>query len=399
MKAVILSGGSEIVAAALVEELDCAGIPVAVISLGGNSILRRALSGLLYAEIAWPPPSAEAAAGRLLHILRGWGVRESEYCTIFPTEDGGLRLLLEQSKRLKSVAAFGQARSLRMGGLDKAELFECLYQRGCADLIAPTRAVESSWQAIEAIDSMECECVVKPALKPLSMQLAGMPAKAFMTDQFRRRSDFERALTAAWSISSRWVVQPRLRTPPSGEAVFWSVRDRHGDLTGMAAAERWKQPRSGGSGCWVTSTNALISELQPRAQRILEAIDFIGMCELPFLIDSNGQWRLLELNPRPWLQVGLAAAAGAPLAAMTYRILQGDGVEAIQPRDGVNWVNLERLLIAAWSGEQGNRHGALLKACNVWRRADTLAIYSSHLPYVKIRWLGRMAYKALERTW
>jgi uncharacterized LabA/DUF88 family protein len=47
MRAVILSGDSEIVAAALVEELCRAGIPVAVISLGGKSILRRALPGLL----------------------------------------------------------------------------------------------------------------------------------------------------------------------------------------------------------------------------------------------------------------------------------------------------------------------------------------------------------------
>jgi hypothetical protein len=251
---------------------------------------------------------------------------------------------------------------------------------------------------MKAMDSLGGECVVKPALKPLSMQLSGMPAKAFMVDQLCRREDVEQTLAAAWGISERWVVQPRLKTPPSGEAVFWGVRDRYGAISGMAAIERWKQPRIGGSGCWVTSTNALISVLQPYAQRILESIDFTGMCELPFLIDSYHRWRLLELNPRPWLQVGLTAAAGAPLAAMTHRVLLGDDVEAIQPKDGVNWVNLERLLIAAWSGEQGSRAAGLLKAWNIWRRADTLAIYGSHLPRIKSRWLKRIACKALERT-
>jgi predicted ATP-grasp superfamily ATP-dependent carboligase len=123
------------------------------------------------------------------------------------------------------------------------------------------------------------------------------------------------------------------------------------------------------------------------------------MCELPFLMDHNGQWRLLELNPRPWLQVGLAAAAGVPLAVMTCSVLKGGAVEAIQPRDGLNWVNIERMLIAALSGEQGNRLRALVKAGHACRRAEAVAVYGSHLPHVKLRWLRRMAHKALDRIW
>jgi hypothetical protein len=73
-------------------------------------------------------------------------------------------------------------------------------------------------------------------------------------------------------------------------------------------------------------------------------------------------------------------------------------VETIQPRDGVNWVNLERLLIAACSGEQGKRHKALSGAYRAWCMADHVAIYGSSLPDVKVRWLGRMACKALERV-
>jgi hypothetical protein len=347
----------------------------------------------------WPPASAETGADSLLHILKGWGVANSSHCSIFPTEDGGLRLLFEQYRRIDSAAALGRAHTLEMGGLDKAELFECLQRSGCADLIAPTTAAESPREALQAVDSIGGECVVKPALKPLSMQLAGMPGKAFVTNQFRRRDEFEMALAASWGISARWVVQPLLKTPTFGEAVFWGVRDRQGGLAGMTAVEHWKQPRSGGTGCWVATANSLINQLRPRAQRILEAIKYVGMCELPFLIDNSGAWRLLEMNPRPWLQVGLAAAAGAPLAAMTCRVLQGGSVEAILPRDGVNWVNPERMLIAAWSGEQGSRCGALLKACHAWRRAEAVAIYGSHLPRLKSRWLERMASKALEHTW
>jgi predicted ATP-grasp superfamily ATP-dependent carboligase len=276
-------------------------------------------------------------------------------------------------------------------------LFAWLKQQGCADIIAPTRTIRAIAEVKEAAMELGGKCVIKPALKPLSMQLTGMPAKAFMTEDYPDQEALEQGLAAAWGISEHWIMQPHLTTPSIGEAVFWGVRDEQGGLIGMGAVERWKQPRNGGTGCWVMTRNDLTESLRPLASRILEAIDFVGICELPFLLDSEKRWQLLELNPRPWLQVGLAHTAGAPLELIVAKVLQGQEVQPITPRDQVAWVNLERLLMAAWSGEQGPRWNALRKAFQVWRNAETVAIYDSSLPHIRSRWLMRLAGKVWTR--
>lgn len=397
MRIVILTGGSEIVAAALAEAFFEARIPIAIVSLVDKSILREVTPDTPYGELVWPPVSAEEAAKQLIGLLCSWGADQNDRWPILPTEDGGLRLLLEQRELIESVSVFGRARALQLGGLDKAELFTWLEQQGCADIIAPTCVIQSISQVKEAVARLGGKCVIKPALKPLSMQLTGMPAKAFMTTDYPDQETLEEVLSAAWNVADRWIVQPHLVTPSIGEAVFWGVRDGQGDLIGMGAVERWKQPRNGGTGCWVMTRNDLTESLRPLASRILETIDFVGICELPFLLDSNKKWQLLELNPRPWLQVGLAHAAGAPLELIVAKVLQGQPMQSIMPRDQIAWVNLERLLMAAWSGEQGPRWNALRRAFQVWRNAETVAIYGSSLPHIRRRWLMRLAGKVWTR--
>ena len=399
MRIVILTGGSEIIAAALVEFFAKARISIALVSLVKKSILRNVTSDTPYGELAWPPVSSEQAAQELVRLLRSWGANEIKRWPIFPTEDGGLRLLLEQRELIELIGIFGHARALRLGGLNKAELFAWLMQHGCSDIIAPTRIVQSIDEVGAAIIELGGHCVVKPALKPFSMQLKGMSAKAFMTKDYPDLGTLEQALAAAWGISDYWVIQTHLNTPAIGEAVFWGVRDEQGGLIGMGAVERCKQPRDGGTGCWVMTRNDLTESLRPLALRILEAIDFVGICELPFLLsnDNEERWQLLELNPRPWLQVGLAHTAGVPLALITAEVLQGQAVRLIAPRDRVAWINLERLLLSIWSGEYGPRWNSLRNALQVWCNAETIAIYDSSLPRVRSRWLMQLISKAWTR--
>lgn len=397
MRTVILTGGSEVISTALVEALSQTKTSMAIVSLVPGSILRNAIPGTPYAELDWPPKNSQSAAEQLIRVLAGWGAGPEKPWSIFPTEDGGLRLLLEQKKRIETVGRFCHAQSLQLGGLDKAELFNWLDQQGHSSIIAPTQIVSSPQELREAINFLGGDCVIKPALKPLSMQLTGMPAKAFMTKDFDDLTALCKVLTAAWSLSSRWVVQTRLETPAIGEAVFWGVRDASGHISGITAVERMKQPKYGGTGCWVETKNSLFDRLLPPARTILNAINFIGICELEFLVDAAGQFRLLELNSRPWLQIGLTQAAGAPLVSMAAHVLQGSEVEPVAPRDKANWINIERLLVASLSGEQGPRFKTLRHSLRIIRDADTVAIYSSPLPHVKFRWLWKMTCKAVRR--
>jgi hypothetical protein len=371
---------------------------LAVISLGGKSLLQDVSPDILYAELTWPPVDPMHIVEILRKQLVDWGASELDPWPIFATEDGGLRLLLEHRQSLKHIACYGFARRLdSYGGLDKAELFNYLSLNGCQDLIAPTVVIHSPEQIELATEKLGNDCVIKPSLKPLSMQLTGMSAKAFMSRDYASHESLVDALRLAWEVSNLWLVQSRLENPPEGEVVFWAARDEHGGLVGMAAVEKWKQPKSGGTGCWVITRNAFINELTPIVKKILDCIDFVGICELEFLLDYQNKWRLLELNPRPWLQIGLARVSGVPLALMAHQIVLGGCVSAAHPKNDISWVNVERLLLATISSEQRPKWLAIKNAARALLNANAVAIYGSTLPHVRRRWLLRMGLTLIAR--
>lgn len=397
MRALILSGGSEIVATSLADEFLETGIPFSVISLGKQSLFKGTSNKIPFAELDWPVDFPEQSIERIKHILEHWGATSDDPWVAFPTEDGGLRLLLEYGDPLKDLIRFSRSKLLQWGGLDKAELFSHLCDHGYGDIIAGTRVAVAREEIIPAVQALGGDCVIKPSLKPLSMRLGGMKAKAFLSRHYANTRLLLADIEKAWPISSKWVVQKRLDTPHEGEAVFWAVRDAAGKVTGTAARMRWKYPREGGTGCWVITDTALSEQLYALVERLLTALDFHGLCELEFLIDVDRRWRLLELNPRPWLQVGLAHQAGAYLAThAAFALKNRHGMQSVA-RNGISWVNIERITMAALSGDYGPPIQAIKTAYHACRQADTFALYSTEIPGIRLRWLKKMLIKATSR--
>ena len=394
MRVLLLTGGSEIVAVALFEELERAGIPLAVISLGVNSLL-RGVGDFPYASLKWPPDKPELTAQALVGQLRAWGASADDPWYVFPTEDGGLRLLLEHRTEFLQICRFGHARNLQMGGLDKAELFAYLKDHGCSDVMPTTVSVQTVDDALKVVSTMGGDCIIKPSLKPYSMDLSKLGAKAVATRDFQTAANLEQALRTAWPTAVEWVVQRRLKTPVLGEPVVWVLRDLRGGVYGVSAVERWKYPKVGGSGCWVEIVDKVSGELLDKAERVLAAIDYFGVCEIPFLEDSEGKLRILELNPRPWLQVGLPGAAGYPMGVKLLRVLEGKTPRVVSVDPHTTWVNVERMIAAVFSGQQGGRMSAALLAIKTILAAKMVAIFGTKLPLVRLRWLARM----FKRLW
>lgn len=397
MRAVLLTGGSEVVATALFEELSHAGVPLAIVSLGLKSLLRDVAPDCPYVRMEWPPIESAKTARILGDQLRAWGASPDDPWYVLPTEDGGLRLLLEHRAELTQICRFGYARNLEMGGLDKAELFAYLEQSGCGNLMPKTISVTDVLHALQAVAELGGDCVIKPSLKPYSMDLSRLGGKAIETRTFADLVSLESALRSAWATASTWVVQERLETPKRGEPVAWLLRDLQGQVHCVTATERWKYPRVGGSGCWVEVLDGPAGELVERASRVLAAIDFFGLCEIPFLEDDEGRLRILELNPRPWLQVGLPGVAGLPMGLGLVKVLKGEDCSCVTTvvRPHTSWVNAERIIAAAVSGQQGERLTALMRAIGAIVSADTVAVYSTKLPRIRLRWVARM----LSRLW
>lgn len=382
--AVILAGGLEIPALALARAFQRAGIPWAVIGLRRNSLLRGLPGCLAFADLSGFK-NTEALHEALIHNLTAWRARSAGRLACFATEDRGLRCLNEWRDDILPLAEFARARALRMGGLDKAELFTALADEPAS---ARTRVLSDPSKVDAVLDELGDDTVFKPALKPWDMDLSvlGNGAKIVTRREGESRWALCRRLEAAWPLSARWVAQPRLREYADGERGAW-VAGAPAFYAGIGFVERLKHPRSGGTGCWVEAGGdpALVAP----AQRILSAIEFVGLAEVPFLLDGEGTPRLLELNARAWLQVGLAERAGLPVGAIAYHALTGVAIPVTAHIAPASWVNVERALLAMWADpERGKRLSQLWSA---WRRdAAELAMYSDVSWRIRARWLARI---------
>jgi D-aspartate ligase len=74
---------------------------------------------------------------------------------------------------------------------------------------------------------------------------------------------------------------------------------------------------------------------------LLKALNYTGVCEVEYLFDPrDGKYKLIEINARTWLWVGLAKACGVDYAKMVYDFV--NGYETHYPVSyalGVNWLN------------------------------------------------------------
>ena len=75
--------------------------------------------------------------------------------------------------------------------------------------------------------------------------------------------------------------------------------------------------------------------------KLLKRLNYTGICEVEYIRDpSDGRYKLIEMNARTWLWVGLARACGVDYALMAYRFVNGqDQQYPVDYSRGVKWIN------------------------------------------------------------
>jgi predicted ATP-grasp superfamily ATP-dependent carboligase len=85
----------------------------------------------------------------------------------------------------------------------------------------------------------------------------------------------------------------------------------------------------------------LVPAILEEATPLVKALDYTGTCEIEFLLDKrDGKYKLIEINPRTWLWVGLAKACGIDYAKMMYRYV--NNISQNYPTTyqvGIKWIN------------------------------------------------------------
>lgn len=87
--------------------------------------------------------------------------------------------------------------------------------------------------------------------------------------------------------------------------------------------------------------SVMIPELLTLSQKLIKHFNYTGVCEIEWLKDpSDGHYKLIEINARTWLWVGLAKACGVDYGGYIYNYL--NGIKTDYPtgyRTGVKWIN------------------------------------------------------------
>lgn len=106
-------------------------------------------------------------------------------------------------------------------------------------------------------------------------------------------------------------------------------------------------PEGTGTGCIVQSVDRL--ELFEPTARLLRAIGFTGIAEVEYKWDAAaGEYKLIEINPRPWDQHQLGEASGIDLIHMAYCDHTGLPMpEAGKPVERRKWIAEDTFLTAA----------------------------------------------------
>lgn len=75
--------------------------------------------------------------------------------------------------------------------------------------------------------------------------------------------------------------------------------------------------------------------------RLLRKLNYSGICEIEYLKDiRDGRYKLIEINARTWLWVGLAKRCGINYALMAYRHVNGQQISFPGSYDtGIKWIN------------------------------------------------------------
>ena len=166
---------------------------------------------------------------------------------------------------------------------------------------------------------------------------------------------------------------------------------------GFNAQKLVQTPPGFGTGCIVQSSDR--PELFDRTTRLLQSIGFTGIAEVEYKWDATEkEYKLIEINPRPWDQHRLGTACGVDLVHLAYCDHAGIPVPAVHAQfTAQKWIAEDALLMTMlrllWRREPGIR--SLLRQT---RGKKQYGIWSANDPMPFIAYVARLSLSLIGMT-
>jgi D-aspartate ligase len=322
--------GADYRALGVARSLGRRGIPVWVVRQGGHLV--AATSRYVRRGIPWPEGDDRRRIDVLVdlcgkHALNGW--------MLFPTDDYTVALVARHHRVLADYYRLTVPPWERLQWACDKRLLHCLAQR---------HGIHEPWTLASftreelAVTDCPFPVVLKPAIRIQPSSLA-IP-KAW-------RADDRDSLLARYDDASRLIPPENLIVqevvPGGGEAQFsYAALCREGSPLISIVARRTRQfPRDFGQFSTFVETVDEPGVVEP-AQRLLAATGFTGIVEVEFKKDPrNGQFKVLDMNPRVWGWHTLSQRDGADFPHLLWLLVRGEPVpEYRRGVTGRRWMHL-----------------------------------------------------------
>lgn len=196
-------------------------------------------------------------------------------------------------------------------------------------------------RTVEPQDERDVEAAARELRFPVILKPRDAPGfRRRFRSQVLEASDPE-ALRREWARAAEFRPQVS-EVIPGGDDALWtlgSYRDREGRPLASFTGRKLRQwpPRFGTARA---AESRWDPDLAARGHRLLDALQFHGISQVEVKRDPrDGRDHLIEVNPRSWLWIGLAAACGVNLPYVAWR--DAAGLPAALPaghRSGVRWM-------------------------------------------------------------
>ncbi len=158
-------------------------------------------------------------------------------------------------------------------------------------------------------------------LKPIDSQGFGthFKKKAFT---FTGAAEARQKLGEAMSAGFAMILQEYIPGPPTEHYFLDGFVDRHGTIAAWFGRRRLRMfPSDFGNSTYLEATSLeQLKKAKSSLERILKAVQYRGIFSAEFKRDPrDGQYKILEVNARPWWYIGFAIESGVNVAEMAYR--------------------------------------------------------------------------------
>lgn len=141
----------------------------------------------------------------------------------------------------------------------------------------------------------------------------------------REKENFIRVFSSMHAKQPYPLVQEYLPGGGFGVSAFFN---RDGEPVVIFGHKRIREyPVSGGPSCLCESVH--IPELNTYAVKLLQGLGWQGVAMVEFKQASDGNFRLMEINPRIWGSFPLTLAAGIDFPLIMYKTIMGEKVEPV----------------------------------------------------------------------